>query len=101
MLKHIVMWRVAAESEGQDQAVLINEIEARLLALPAQIEEIREFEVGRNIKPSDFAADVVLYSSFDDEAALERYIVHPAHKEAAGFIGSVVTDRRVVDYVTG
>ena len=100
MFKHIVMWRVAAESEGRDQAALIEEMQARLRALPAQIEEIREFEVGRNIKASDFAADVVLISSFDDEAAFERYVVHPAHQDAVAFIGPVVTDRRVVDYVT-
>ena len=100
MFKHIVLWRVATESEGRDQASLIAEVESRLRALPAQIPEIREFEVGRNVKSSEFAADVALYSAFDDEAAFDRYVVHPAHQEAGGFIGGVVTDRRVVDYLT-
>ena len=42
--------------------------------------------------------DVVLYSTFDDGAALEAYIVHPHHKKVSAFLGTLRESRAVLDY---
>jgi len=37
-------------------------------------------------------------SEHHDNAALEAYQIHPAHIEVATWIGTVISDRAVVDY---
>lgn len=97
MIRHIVMFRLAATDELQrrDDAHGIAE---RLEALETQIAGIQSIRVDRDLGLVAGHWDVVLVSEHDDNAALEAYQAHPAHKEAAAWIASVVTDRAVVDY---
>ena len=93
MIKHVVMWRLNEDAKGAAE-----ELKSKLEALPAIIPEIRELEVGLNCKPSDFAADVVLFSAFDSMEALASYAVHPDHVKVGAFLKEIVAERRVVDY---
>ena len=43
-------------------------------------------------------ADMMLESSFEDEAALAGYQTHPRHLEAAGFVRSVTDGRFCLDF---
>ena len=45
------------------------------------------------------AADVVLYSRFEDRAALAHYQTHPLHVAVAGEVRELTTERRSVDYL--
>ncbi len=94
MIKHIVMWRVKEASKFEDTA----KIKAALGALPAQIPEIVEFEVGINYNPAEVAFDVALYSAFANKEDLKIYADHPAHLDAKVVIGSVAVERCVADY---
>jgi len=98
MIKHIVMWRLREEADGADKAENAREMTRHLKALPAAIPEIRHLEVGLNVKDSERAADVVLYSEFASPANLAAYIQHPAHQEVATFVRGIVSETRVVDY---
>jgi quinol monooxygenase YgiN len=42
--------------------------------------------------------DVVLISSFTDEAALAAYVVHPAHQAVLGELGAMRASRHVLDF---
>lgn len=97
MIRHIVLFRLAANDDTQrrDDAHSIAE---RLEALQMQIEGIQSIRVDRDLGLVDGHWDVALVSEHDDNAALEAYQVHPAHKEVAAWIGTVVSDRAVVDY---
>lgn len=97
MIRHIVLFTLAADDETQrrDDAHGIAE---RLEALETQIAGIQSIRVDRDLGLVDGHWDVALVSEHDDNAALEAYQVHPAHKEAAAFIASVISDRAVVDY---
>jgi hypothetical protein len=97
MIRHIVLFRLASDDEAQrrDDAHGIAE---RLEALETQIAGIRSIRVDRDLGLVPGHWDVALVSEHDDNAALEAYQVHPAHKEAAAFIASVISDRAVVDY---
>ncbi|MBN2010900.1 Dabb family protein [candidate division KSB1 bacterium] len=94
MIKHIVMWKVK-ETNKKANTQRIKEI---LEALPTQIPEIIKLEVGINVNTGAAAYDVVLYSAFDSVDALNIYQDHPAHQKVKEFIGSVVSERAVVDY---
>jgi len=98
MIKHIVMWRLKEKARGAIKEENARAMKARLEVLPAVIPEIRRLEVGLNIKDSERAADVVLYSEFDSPEALAAYIGHPAHQEVVAFVREIASETRVVDY---
>lgn len=98
MIKHVVIFKMKAGAEGRTASENLQELKARLEALPGKIPEIRTFEVGANINPSAMAFDLVLYSEFEDEMALITYQKHPDHQEIVGFIHQVCADRKVVDW---
>lgn len=99
MLKHIVMWKLKEQAEGNTNiknALLMKEM---LETLKNSIPEIGLIEVGLNVNSSAVAYDVVLYSEFKDEEAFEIYLDHPEHLKVAEFVGKVYDDRVVVDYM--
>lgn len=96
-IRHIVLWKLAAD-DADTRALHAEQIAERLLALKGVVTEIDHIEVGRNVAYPQSNWDVALISEFADVEALERYQVHPAHQEAAGFIRSVVAERSSVDY---
>ncbi len=98
MVKHIVFWRFKDEAEGAAKNENVQKVIASLKALPAQIPEILELEVGENFSGREIACDLALYTTFESEEALNIYAAHPEHVKVAQFIGSVVSEGRVVDY---
>ena len=97
MIRHIVLFRLAATDDAQrrDDAHGIAE---RLEALETEIAGIQSIRVDRDLGLVDGHWDVALVSEHDDNSALEAYQVHPAHVEVATWIGTVISDRAVVDY---
>jgi hypothetical protein len=98
MIKHVVMWKLKNEAEGNDKLENIELVRETLLNLKSVISQISNLEVGENFNPGDAAYDLVLITSHQDREALAAYISHPLHQEAAVFIGKVVAERKVVDF---
>jgi hypothetical protein len=96
-IRHIVLWKLAAD-DADTRALHAEQIAERLLSLRGVVDEIDHIEVGRNVANPQSNWDVALVSEFADVEALERYQVHPAHQEVAGFIRSLVAERSCVDY---
>jgi len=99
MIKHIVMFKLKEMAEGRDKVANIKMLKAKLEALPAQIGEIKFFEVGINFLEAGVAYDLVLVSEFESKEALYRYQKQPEHLLVAKFVGEVCESRIVVDYV--
>jgi hypothetical protein len=97
MIRHIVLFRLAATDDMQRRADAHGIVE-RLEALETQIAGIQSIRVDRDLGLIDGHWHVALISEHDDNAALEAYQSHPAHLEAAAFVSSVISDRAVVDY---
>ncbi|PRA26204.1 Dabb family protein [Pseudomonas poae] len=78
MMRHLVMFRrlpaVAVDLELEQHLV------ARMQRLPEQIDFIRGWTVAANELDRPICWDYLLDSSFDDAAAVERYLPHPAHQ---------------------
>jgi hypothetical protein len=98
MLKHIVMFKINESFQGKAREKTLAELKSRLESLKNSIQEVRVLEVGINLGPSASASDLVLYSEFNDLAALERYRIHPEHVRVVDFITRTCSERRVVDY---
>lgn len=96
MIKHIVMWRIA-EAAGDKTANALK-LKQLLEGLNGRIPGLLKLEVGIDFSKEGESSDVVLYSEFESNAALQAYQVHPAHNEVISFVKSVRSERRVVDY---
>ena len=95
MLVHIVMF--AFKDENKEANLL--QVKRMLEALPSKIESLNRMEVGIDISKSERSFDLVLTSTFEDQAGLSAYAVHPAHLEVVSVIKEVTTMAKVVDYL--
>lgn len=98
MLKHIVFFRLKLEADNRSKVQNLELLKERLEALPSQIAEIRDFEVGKDVSRSPASWDLALYSSFDSAEDLETYRVHPSHQAVVELVGRITSERAVVDY---
>ena len=94
MIKHIVAWSFPKENKEEN----IHYVRDLLEALPDEIEEIVEFEVGINLKQTEFSKDLVLISEFKNLSDLRVYSEHPAHQKVVRIINTLVKDRVVIDF---
>jgi len=79
MIQHIVMFKLRKlGSEDKKQAIL-QQLKAKLEALPDTIDFIRSLRVGINVRNLPTAYDLVLTATFDSLDDVERYTVHPDH----------------------
>lgn len=82
MVKHVILWQLKDELTAQEKEHIKQEIKAGLEGLAGQIPGLLEIKV--HIVPlASSNADLMLDSSFADEAALKGYAVHPAHVAVA------------------
>lgn len=92
---HIVSWKLTT-ADPAEKAEHSAQMAARLGALVGVVDEIRSLRVGP-VVVGGANWDVALVAEFDDQAALGRYQVHPAHVEAGAYVRSVVAERMAVD----
>lgn len=82
MTKHIILWTLQDSLSVEEKASVKAGIKAGLEGLAGQIPGLVEIHVQTDCLPSS-NADLMLDSTFTDEAALKAYAVHPAHVAVA------------------
>lgn len=97
MIKHIVMWDVSGATP-QEKHRNIQRLRCAFEGLRGQIPGLRHLEIGVDASRVDYACDVVLYSEFDSQAALDAYATHPAHLSVRQELEGVRIARHQVDY---
>ena len=98
MIKHIVMWKLKEQADGADRAANAREMKRRLDECAHIVPGILTFEVVIAQPGLEATYDVVLYSEFEDKAALDSYASHPTHKALVPFIGAIREARQCMDY---
>lgn len=99
MIKHLVLFKLADEAEGntREQNALL--IKQRLEALIDVIPVICKIEVLINhADASGGNFDIVLDSEFRTLEDVEIYAKHPEHLKVVEFISKVRTARAAIDY---
>jgi hypothetical protein len=99
MIKHIVFIRLKDVYSSSEKIDIIKEIELRLNELPQYINEIIKLETGINFNVKASAFDLSLSVDFDTKDDLQKYQVHPKHKEVLSYLGSLDIEVAVVDYI--
>lgn len=97
MIRHLVLFKLN-EGVSRDEARVRKAADA-LMALGGQIPELRTWEAAWNISDRAIAYDFAVNCTVDDQAALQVYLEHPAHRAAAApwfeFASAVVADYEV------
>ncbi len=101
MVKHIVMFKLASNADGNSRDVNAGIMKERLEALQDKIPELFSIEVGLNIIDDPAGYDVVLSTAFQSKNDLMVYAGHQDHLEVVAFIKKVIEKRTAVDYITG
>ena len=83
MVKHIILWKLKDEYSDSEKAEIKKGIKAGLEGLAGVIPGLVEIKVNADGRLASSNADVMLDSTFTDEAALKGYAGHPAHQEVA------------------
>ncbi len=96
MIRHIVAWKLTAQSPEEKDAGIAAIAEA-LEPLVGVVPGLNSLIVRRNVAFLDSNWDGALVSEHDSVAALEAYQVHPAHVAAAAVPISLAAERVTVD----
>ena len=96
MVKHVILWKL---KDGLDDPAAVKAaIKAGLEGLKGVVPGLLEIVV-RTEGLASSNADLMLDSSFESEAALKGYAVHPAHVTVAnGKVRPFVQTRLCLDY---
>lgn len=98
MVKHVILWQLKDELSESEKATVKAEIKEGLEGLQGKIPGLVEIHVQNNGLASS-NADVMLDSTFVDEAALKGYAVHPEHVAVAdGKVRPYTKSRTCLDY---
>ena len=98
MVKHIILWRLKESLTNEEKAEAKKNAKENLEALMGNIDGLLSITV--NIDPLESSnCDMMLDSSFEDEAALAGYQKHPMHVAAANnFVRPFAEVRLCMDY---
>ncbi len=98
MVKHIILWQLKDEFSEEEKVSIRAGIKEGLEGLAGKIPGLTEIKVQMEMLPSS-NVDVMLDSTFVDEAALKGYAVHPAHVEVADTkVRPYTKTRACIDY---
>ncbi len=100
MIKHIVMWKLSGETAGE-RADNAKRLSASFASLRGRIPGLLHLEIGMDSSGVDYACDVVLYSEFASQSALDAYAVHPEHQRVKNELEGLRIARHQVDYESG
>ena len=82
MVKHVIIWTLKDDISEEEKVQVKKNIKAGLEGLKGKIPGMIDIRVYIDGLESS-NADLMLDTSFEDEASLKGYAVHPAHVEVA------------------
>ncbi len=98
MVKHVILWQIKDEYSAEEKLKIAADAKKALEALKGNIDGLLDIKVITKKLPSS-NADMMLDSSFVDEAALKGYAIHPLHVAAAdNFVRPFVSTRLCLDF---
>jgi len=97
VIKHIVMWNVRGDTPAE-KAQGIARLQRSFESLRGRIPGLLCLEIGVDSSRIDYACDVVLYSEFESQAALDAYGTHPEHLRVKNEVADLRIARHQVDY---
>jgi hypothetical protein len=95
MFRHVVLIRLRADATDDQRRAILD----GLRGLPAQIPEIRAYEVGADAGLREGNPGIGVVALFDDAGGWQAYLQHPAHVAVVrGAIEPVSTERISIQF---
>ena len=82
MVKHVILWQLKDELTAEEKVTIKKEMKESLEELVGKIPGLVEMKIQTEALASS-NAEVMLDSTFEDEAALKVYATHPEHVAVA------------------
>lgn len=99
MIKHIVIWKLKEKTLPLEKCEDALHIKEALENLVGKVPGLLKAEVGFDYIQKETSGDIVLYSEFESEEALEGYRNHPEHVKVGKTVVRPKTfDRKSIDY---
>ncbi|MBO5510028.1 MAG: Dabb family protein [Lachnospiraceae bacterium] len=98
MVKHVILWTLKDEFSAEEKTEIKKGIKEGLEGLVGKIPGLTEIKVyTERLESSN--ADLMLDSTFEDEASLKGYSVHPEHVAVAdGKVRPYTATRTCLDF---
>lgn len=98
MVKHVIIWKLKEEIQGEDKTKVLAEMKEHLEALVGKVPGLLRLEI--ITKPlASSNGDVMLDSELENEEALKGYQSHPDHVAVANAYVRPYTEVRLcMDY---
>lgn len=98
MVRHVILWTLKDEFSAEEKKNIKAGIKEGLEGLAGQIPGLKEIKVYTEGLASS-NAEVMLDSTFEDEASLKGYAVHPKHVAVAdGKVRPFTATRTCLDF---
>ncbi len=98
MVKHVILWKIKEDFTEEQKLEIKKGVKEGLEGLKGQIPGLVDIKVYINGLASS-NADMMLDSTFEDEASLKGYAVHPAHVAVAdGKVRPYTASRSCLDF---
>ena len=98
MLKHIIMFKLKETHAGRSREENAETLVQMSQALMGKIPSLRTSQTHKNDVPGPINYDVVIELTFDDEAGMQSFHVHPLHMELVKFADAASEALAAVDY---
>ena len=99
MVRHVILWKLKEELSAKQVTEVKAGIKEGLEGLKNQIPGLVDIKVYTEGLPSS-NVDVMLDSTFEDEASLKGYAVHPKHVAVAdGKVRPYTASRNCLDFI--
>lgn len=98
MVKHIILWELKDEYSANEKAEIKKNIKCGLEGLLGEIPGLIDIKVhAEGLSSSN--VDLMLDSSFENEASLKGYSVHPKHVHIADtYVRPFISKRSCIDF---
>lgn len=98
MVKHIILWQLKDELQGEKKEQIKKDMKEHLEALVGKVPGLVSMQIHiEGLESSN--ADVMLDSTLEDEKALKGYAVHPEHVAVADtYVRPFTAVRICMDY---
>ena len=98
MIKHVILWKLKDELQGEEKEQVKAGIKQGLEGLEGQIPGLIDIKVRTEYLPSP-NMDVMLDTTFEDEESLKAYATNPKHVAVAdGKVRPYTAVRACMDY---
>ncbi len=101
MFKHIVFWKFKEEAESHTRQENMDIVREGLLSLYGKVPSLLSAEVGQDVLHTPASSDMCLICTFPDKEGFIEYRDHPEHQKVLAYLGKVIDERKVIDYLTG